>query len=94
MPKVTPQDIKKIESILGRNLSEEGIRHTYERLTESDISELRRMTKGSSIDAILYIYYLLDGNTTLGDAKAFLDCVVLNNQELMEWIEERNLLKD
>lgn len=93
MPKISMQDKLKIERILGRKLVAERIRAGYEKFSESDISELRHIAKGSATDAILYIYYLLNGDTKMGDAKNFLDCVVLGNQDLTEWVKERKLLR-
>lgn len=77
----------KIEMLLGRAIADEGgTLLSYEQIGPSDLSDLRLLANGGSIDATNYLLYRLGGKGGLANASSFIARVIKGGMSSGDWM--------
>ncbi|MFZ6876426.1 hypothetical protein ACO0LF_30610 [Undibacterium sp. Di27W] len=75
--------------MLGRTIIEEKNRFSgYQEISGSNLNDLRLLAGGSSINALNYLLYLLNGRDSLANAVPYLDKVIKNDMNTQEWLTQ------
>jgi len=86
---INKTEFQKIQTRLGRSIDTEGGKlANYSEISDSDISDLRLLAQGSSIDAINFLLYRLDGKYGLANASSYISEVVKGNMSSQQWIQQ------
>lgn len=85
---VREDDVRVIEALLGRSIASDANKFSdYQEINGNDLSDLRRLASGSSINAIVYLLHCLGGKGGLRNASTYIDLVVKNDMSSDYWIE-------
>lgn len=80
-------EFDKIQARLGRPIGDEGgTLPNYQAIGEAELRELRLLAKGSSIDAINYLLFRLDGKDGLMNASSYVGQVIKGDTSPQEWM--------
>lgn len=89
MSKLNFSQIARLEEFLGRPIAhEESTRSDYVQLTSKNMQDIEGLAHGgTTLDAILYLMFLVGEKCNLGEASSFVDNVIKKNLSLEDWLQ-------
>jgi hypothetical protein len=89
MPRLDNSQIDRLTKFLGRPIAhEENSCQDYSEITELQLKDIGELACGvTTLDAILYVMFLIGERCSLRNASSFVDNVTKKNMSVADWLQ-------